>query len=658
MGPVALALGLVLAALAAAPAAAAVARGRVAPFLVGVWVIGFGAVVAVSIALSLVSALTRPWLLAGLALLAGCSLAAGRRLGVRPPSLSRARGVVHELVSDRVLLVLALGALGLLGYSAALAFFTPPTEHDALTYHLIRAAYWKQEHGIAWIGEPVDIRANAAPIVAEVGVAAAMILDGGERFVALPQLTALVACVLGVFGLSRAVGLDRRAAVFGALCTAFLPVALVQSSTAMNDVVPAGLAVAVALFALGRSRGELVVGALALALMVGTKTASVLVLPALALIVAAAHPVGRWLRFAFVGTVACVAGMVWYAVTERHAGDPTAGALESQGSDDPFDLAAVVARFTRYLQSAIEVPGVGRDQVVYVVVGVALVGAGALLRRRHVAIAGIVVGALPALVLLRGAAEELHKRAWWSLGRHDLTRLDDGDRNGTLVQAGYSWYGPVALLLTLGALVVVVRGFRRADKPWLLLVLACSPLLTILMLAAALGWAPVYGRLVMPGVMLGAATWGVVYPIRWAVVAATASSILVGAMSFWWFDVKPVGIRLLEPAPGASGWSKSRWELQDYENGVAPFLAFVDRVVPRDAVVAVNYPGPSPYSILGPALERTVRLVDARTATIGGDWWVGPRDVSPPCPEEWAPVPGPEGEYRLLRRVADGGCAP
>jgi hypothetical protein len=650
VGLVCLLLGLALLVVAAAVPAAAVARGRIAPFLVAVWVLAFAEVVIVSLALSYFSALTRPWLLAALVAIAVVAVAVGRQASVRPPSIRRALSVARELAADRLLLALALGALGMLAYAAALAFLTAPTEHDALTYHLIRAALWKQEHGISWIDAPVDVRANISPIVAEVGVAATMILGGGDRFVALPQLSALVVCVVGVFGLSRTIGLERRASAFGALLVAFLPVALVQSGTAMNDVVPAALAVATALFALGRARGDLVLAALALALMTGTKTASFLVLPVLALVVAVGQPVRRWLVMAAAGAAAIVVGSLWYLLTEDEGGDTTALA-STLGSDRLGDPAVGLARFARHLASALEVPGVGRDQLLYVVAGVVLTLVGLFTRRRALRLAGVAVALVPLVALTRGLAEEAYKRTWWKLGRVDLVRFDDGDGDGTLVSAGYSWYGPVAVVLTVATLALVVRELRARRLPAVALPFALAPLLTIATLAYVLVWSPVFGRLVMPGVMLGAVVWGVVYPIRWAAVAATTASVLVGVMSFWWFDRKQVGITLLEPARHESVWSASRWELQDYGEAGARFVAFANATVPKDATVAVARPGTPPYQFFGPGLTRTVLPVTGGVVPRHAGWYVGYTGEWPSCARAWARVHAPESQYWLLRRV-------
>jgi hypothetical protein len=641
---------------AAGVPAAAVARGRVAPFVVALWVLAFAEVVAVSLALSAFSALTRPWLLASFAVAAAVALAIGWRTDVRPPSWRRAVEVGRELVGDPVILALAVGAACVLGYSAALALFTAPTEHDALTYHLVRAAFWKQEHGIGWIDAPVDPRVNASPIVAEVGVAATMILGAADRYAALPQVSALAAAVFAVFGLARAIGLERRASAFGALLVAFLPVALVQSSTAMNDIVPAALAAAVALFAVGRARGELAVAGLALALLMGTKGAAFLALPALVIVVAGAQPVRRWPALAATGIAAILAGSFWYAVTRHEEGDATGGMASSVGSGDLGDPVAAAARFVRYLASALEVPGVGRDQLLYVLIGAVLAVVGALARRRALCLGGLAVAAVPLVSLARGAAEEAYKRTAWKLDRVDLLRFDDGDGDGTLVSAGYSWYGPVAVVVSLAALVLVVRAVRARRLPWAALAFALAPLVTIATMAVALTWAPVFGRLVMPGVMLGAVVWGVVYPFRWAAIGATAASVLVGVLSFWWFDKKQVGVRLLEPARQESVWTQSRAELQDYEGGIAPFVTFVNGALADDAVVAVARPGTAPYQFFGPGLTRTVVPVSGGAVPDEAGWYVGYADERPACGRVWVPAPGPASPYRLLRRT--GSCPP
>jgi hypothetical protein len=127
--------------------------------------------------------------------------------------------------------------------------------------------------------------------------------------------------------------------------------------------------------------------------------------------------------------------------------------------------------------------------------------------------------------------------------------------------------------------------------------------------------------------------------------------VLVGVMSFWWFDRKQVGITLLEPARQESVWQASRAELQDYEEGIAPFVAFANAAMPQDATVAVARPGTAPYPFFGPGLTRTVLPVSGGTVPSDAGWYVGYAGEWPSCGRAWARVPAPESPYWLLRRV-------
>ena len=108
----------------------------------------------------------------------------------RPPSF-RARSTYSASPCDaRPSAVLAVAvALGA-AYTFALAFLTSVVEGDAHAYHLARAAFWKQEHELGYVADAVELRLNVNPPNAEIGQLATMLLSGGDRFVALPQLAA------------------------------------------------------------------------------------------------------------------------------------------------------------------------------------------------------------------------------------------------------------------------------------------------------------------------------------------------------------------------------------------------------------------------------------------------------------------------------------
>jgi hypothetical protein len=306
----------------------------------------------------------------------------------------------------------------------------------------------------------------------------------------------------------------------------------------------------------------------------------------------------------------------------------------------------------RYATSAIELPGAeGLDRDLYVLAGAALVAVAVGLRRRHVGLAGVLVAAVPLVLVLRWAADELYTRGWYKLGREDLSRYDPGDFSGTIAATGYTWYGPVGLVLVVAAVVLVWRAVRRRTLPRVALALATAPLVTLALMALVFAWNGAYGRLLLPAVVLSAATWGVVSRWRTATVAIAVTSALVAVTSLVWWNKKPLGLRLLEP-PRGSVWTTSRAELQQVLDGSAPFVDFVDRVVPPDARLGVAA-GLPPYPLFGRDLSRTVRGLPDASAPIPADWLVLQRGATPSCPSSWVEVAGPAGAaFTLFRRTA------
>ena len=116
---------------------------------------------------------------------------------------------------------------------------------------------------------------------------------------------------------------------------------------------------------------------------------------------------------------------------------------------------------------------------------------------------------------------------------------------------------------------------------------------------------------------------------------------MLAVTSLVWWNKKPLGLRLLEPARG-SAWTMSRAELQQVLDGSAPFVAFVDREVPRDGTIAVAA-GLPPYPLFGRDLDRTIRALPDTDPPIPADWLVVPQGTTPSCAQSWELRPGPAG---------------
>jgi len=321
VGTLVLAAAMAAVAVSAALIASCLRLGSPIGFLLAVPVVASLEIVAVSLLLSTGHWLTRGWLLVAIVVVLLAALVSWLGLGRPSPPVGRAAvAALHEALRDPIVALLAgLAAVSQL-YLLAVSLTVPQSLPDTMLYHLPRAALWRQQHAVAHVADVPELAVNVFPPVAEIETAATMILSGGDRYVGLVQLLALVLACVAITGVARRLGFDRRSAVFAALAFSTFTVVMLQTSTALNDLVVASLLMACAYFALGSTRMELVLAALALALALGTKLTSVFALPALALVVLSGQPRRRWPALALSGVAGLAAGSFWLFVNVHETG--------------------------------------------------------------------------------------------------------------------------------------------------------------------------------------------------------------------------------------------------------------------------------------------------------------------------------------------------
>ena len=566
---VVLLLGFCLLGIGAACGASLLRLRGIVSFVLAVAVFVFAEIVAVSHALSLFGAYTRVWFLLAVGALAVAAVVTFIVLRPPWPPLGRAGAVARHLVGDPVIAALAGVVVLELGYLTALALFTPPTEGDVLSYHLTRALFWIQQHGVGSVPDATDNRINGLPADAELAQGATMLLSGSIRFTGLVQLTSLVVAVLAIYGTACRIGFARRPAAFGALLFPTLTVVALQAPTALNDLVVAALVAAVMYFTLGRTLGEIAVAGVALALLVGTKPTGLLALPLLFLVCILSYR-GRNLAVALaVGVAGIVVGAAWYGFVNAAAGKGVFGEPRDS-SGHGGGMLAVAARTTRYAVEAFEVPVGGRDLAVYALAaGVVAVG-GLALRR-------------PALSCPRRDGSYLAPSccpdaracaAFRVLARLDVCRVRrshcprPSSRRVVRFEHG---------------LVVRAGGDRTDDR------LArprdpagvekdassggCSAGLGAPVVLAGtafiVAYHPLDGRYAMSGVTLGAATWGVVRGSSAGSAATAAVAVTTVAVALVMYAERPAGIGLLEAEAHASIWRRPRAWSQIAAGGVA-----------------------------------------------------------------------------------------
>ena len=633
---------------------AALTRPRGTVELLLAWaLIGSAEVVLLSFLVSFVDRYERSWLLAAhLAVaLASCLAVAIVRPGWRPRGLRRPLG---ELLGDPLLVVLALVVAAELGYLTALAIFTPPTEYDVLTYHLVRAVFWIQRASVGFVPDATYGPIDEYPPNAEILQSWTMLLSGSVRWVGLVQLGALVVTLIAIYGIAGRIGLSRRSSCFGALLFATLTVVALQAPTALNDTVVAALVVTAAFFGLGRRRSEFALAGLAVALLVGTKVTAALALPMLLVIGLLAHHGRARIELVASGTVGLLLGATWYAATALRDDDT----LGTGG----HDIAAVVdpveylARGSRYLVQAVELPGgSGRDRYLYVVAGLLVATAGILLRRP---LAGLVAGALTALTVLALPLERLLHSVYfngWQLVGYDHVTEYGVIRDPTIASNLQSWYGPLGFVLCLAALVVVARAVRRKRLPLLALALAASPLAFVAGMSIVTEYHPLNGRFAMGGVALAAATWGVVRrsPVGAAAAVAVAATTVV--LSLVAFTERPAGVGLLEASRRPSVWQLPRGWSQSNQPEIAQMIEHLAAAAADGTTIAVTRnPDIYPFAFVGyPSLDHRLAYADtlAEAAARKADWAVLP--LRGGCVPGWRVdlESPPWGVYRRARGV-------
>ena len=637
-------------------AARIAARGSAVRGVLAGFLTGYAEIVALGLLLSVGDRLTVRWMegaTVGIALVAvvGHHLAAPAPTGIG----SAARTMLALLRADRLLLALTILTGAFLAYDLALTLLTPPAEGDAIGYHLARAAYWVQFHGVGVVPGNTDPHIDGTLPGAELVVAFTMLLTHSLRFAGLVQFVSLLAACVGIFGIARRLALDRSHALYGALLFPTASIVLLQAPTALNDIVVAAFVVIATYFLLGETRLELGLGGLAVACLAITKITVAIAIPGVLLAVVAIRGLRRSVAQAVIVAACTLPTLLWAALGPKTHGSRSVGGVDTELSQSPVPRQiAFFGRLWRMTSEALELPGgAHRDMLVYaaaaLVTGLVLAAARPAGRRARVLVP-LAVAATMLFAPFAGFTWRVHRKFWDLVGVDRLELLDVSRPLGR-TDTAYTWYGPVAVVLVVAATIVLVR--KRSTRR--LAVVAAAPLIWMAALALIMRFAPTSGRYVMGAVGLSAATWGVVLSRRavamWAVPVAGATALL----AIVHFGERPLGIRLFEETQLQSVWTRPYDEGIGFQRGAPEILRFTDRMVPTDARLGLsNEVLSTPF--FGRGLTRTILPVDtlAEADRAGVDWAILLKTAT--CRTGWRLVVVFREDFAAFRRSPGARC--
>ena len=164
----------------------------------------------------------------------------------------------------------------------------PQNFDDILTAYLSRVGYWMQNQSLhPWNTSTYNLSQIVYPLNGQVPLVWSASLLKSSALTGFLQWFSLPIGVLAIYGISKQFGFNRWQAWLGALLFALFPNVILQTSTALTDLLIACLFVSmVYLFICGlqdEDRNLLTLSAIGMGLMIGVKQTAIILLPGLAI---------------------------------------------------------------------------------------------------------------------------------------------------------------------------------------------------------------------------------------------------------------------------------------------------------------------------------------------------------------------------------------
>ncbi len=525
--------------------------------------------------------------------------------------------------SHRILAALAVIVGGAVVYQLFIAVATPPNNWDSMSYHLPRAAEWLQRGAVVYVPSPPTERINAYQPGSELEILWTLAFLGRDTVAALPQLFAELASLVAIYAIARRIGFGRPDSVFASLLGATLTQVALQSVTTQNDLVSASFVLAAAALILGRTRPEVLLAGLAIALALGAKLTAVYAVPILLGLAVAVLPRRRLAEGVAAAVIAfAVVGSYGYVLNLVETGSP----LGASSATEPYRPSEITWNGT--------------------VSTVARIG------YRFFDLSG-----LHAKTAVADAIEGGGRAVFDALGIEpnppETSVAQPFDfAVGQASNEDISYFGPLGVLLlfplSLGFTVLAIVRRRQ----WERLALGLALPLTAVAIALTYRYNIWVGRFLITPVLLTMPLAAVVYRRRILAFGAALIGAVTLVAAHAYNVAKPTGLdgtRAVWTLPRAEAQALTRPEVKQA-------ITAVERRIPNDATVGIAGVAEWVYPLYGSELDRRVISLPESdpllaAESLGLDWVVvGTADRRPQARDGWDQEHFSDSGWTIVRR--------
>ncbi len=518
----------------------------------------------------------------------------------RPINFLKPQNLARTIRNYPELAVLTTGVSGLYLIGLYLILTLPYSSHDSMAYHLSRVGYWLQNNALRPY-PTYEILQASFPVNSSLTMLWLVLFWGTDQLAGLLQWTAVLGSTAGIYGLARLIGGSRPQSFFAALLWPTFPVVILQSTTTLNDMTTAFLAVGTTyLFFLGlqeNNRGSLLLSGAALGLAFGTKGTTFMFLPALggvALFFFIKYRLKYLSRLA-IWALGCAVGILLFGayiyilnfITYTNPLGPHASGGTATVAEPTVET--VVTNAARYLYQLADPTGLPLSVEAAIQPPLAQAG------RQIFALLGLNEN-LPEATKTPPAAFTFDGTPVPVPG---ATEFGPPRRRTHEVMA---WFGPLGFLLILPTVIyhLLIAPLKGQTNRWLLALMAVAYFLTLTYL---MKWTPYRGRFMGMAVVVATPLLLVFFRpgwfgliLRWTIVSL---ALVVG---FW-----SVTHNLAKPLLGPTTiWEVDPVRQQTFYGGQFDFVQAIHRYLPPDSTVGLVGYHMWDYPLFGPTFSRTV----------------------------------------------------